>query len=51
MFSDFRYLEIVGYKSFTPDTCYDFIPPRVAEFEDGGKPSEWCIPFEHCESN
>jgi hypothetical protein len=46
MFSDFVYQEIIGDKPFTPDTCYDFIPPRVIEFEDGSRPSEWRIPLE-----
>lgn len=45
MYPDFVYEEIIGNKLFTPDTCYNFIPPRITEFEDGGKPSEWCVPL------
>lgn len=46
MYADFVYKEEIGNKPFTPETCYDFIPPRITEFEDGGRPSEWCVPFE-----
>jgi contact-dependent growth inhibition (CDI) system CdiI-like immunity protein len=38
------YDEIVGDNQFTPDTCYNFITPRVAASE-GHTVSEWSVPF------
>ena len=51
MFVDFTYREQFGDTTITRETCYDFIPPRITEFEDGGKPSEWCVPIEDYKSN
>lgn len=46
MYSDFVYNAEIGNQPFTPESCYNFIPPRVTEFEDGSRPSEWCVPLE-----
>lgn len=40
------YQSIVGNKPFTPDTCYDFIPPRQTHEDDGEKIPEAIIPYE-----
>lgn len=33
----------IGSNSFTIETCYNFIPPRVTVSDDGHKISEWIV--------
>jgi len=37
------YQEIIGNKSFTPEICYNFIPPRETHDEDGEEIAEWFV--------
>jgi hypothetical protein len=37
------YKEEIGDKLFSPESCYDFIRPRVTHTEDGQKISEWIV--------
>lgn len=39
------YKKIVGKSSFTPETCYDFIPTRRTHTEEGYEIAEWSVPW------
>lgn len=43
---DDLYEERIGNKSFTLQTCYDFIPEYRSHTTDGNKISEWVIDWE-----
>lgn len=41
------YIEVIGDKEFTPQTCYNFIDPEpLVVFEDGSRAAEWIVPYE-----
>ena len=40
------YNKLIGKKKFTPDTCYDFIPPRKTHYKDEKIP-EIVIPIKY----
>jgi hypothetical protein len=41
-----NYKKIVGKAAFTPETCYDFVTPRITHTKEGHKVSEWSVPYE-----
>jgi hypothetical protein len=38
-----EYVKWIGHKIFSPETCYNFVTPRVTETPEGYRVSEWAI--------